>query len=275
MMVREQYLMNGWGEVKAPTRIQLRTSTYTGVVGIPVQFNGSGSSDPDGDPLTYDWQFGDGTAGSGATPVHTYSSPGQYTVTLSVQDGKGGSGSAQTTADITLPGPSITGFSPNQGPVGTIVTIDGANFDAPGLRVSFNGTPAIISKFTDSSITTTVPMGATTGPISVTTTYGSATSSSNFTVTSLYDFTLSVTPQNARTAPLSDVGYTISVTGTENFSNLVALTVQGLPEGFSAYISPKTITRGQSSTLTVSTCDCTLSDLCDLTIVGSSTIEES
>jgi RHS repeat-associated protein len=116
-------------------------------------------------------------------------------------------------------------------------------------------------------------MGAITGPITVTTADGSATSVSDFTVTSLYDFNLSITPQNARAASKSEVTYTVSVTGTEGFSNLVALNIQGIPQGFSAYISPKTITRGQSSTLTISTCDCSMSSPVTLTIVGSSTVE--
>ena len=49
--------------------------------------NGSGSSDPDaGQTLTYDWNFGDGNTGSGATPTHTYTRAGNYIVSLTVAD---------------------------------------------------------------------------------------------------------------------------------------------------------------------------------------------
>jgi PKD repeat protein len=48
-----------------------------------VTFNGSGSSDPNSSPLTYMWNFGDASAtGSGVSPTHAYSAPGNYTVTL-------------------------------------------------------------------------------------------------------------------------------------------------------------------------------------------------
>jgi len=59
---------------------------YQGATGQPVSFNGSGSSDPDGDNLTYAWDFGDGGTGSGATPTHTYGIAGAYLVTLTVTD---------------------------------------------------------------------------------------------------------------------------------------------------------------------------------------------
>jgi PKD repeat protein len=60
---------------------------YTGVTNIAVNFNGTGSSDPDGDVLTYAWDFGDGTTGTGATVAHAYTAAGVYTVTLTVTSG--------------------------------------------------------------------------------------------------------------------------------------------------------------------------------------------
>jgi PKD repeat protein len=59
---------------------------YSGATGLPITFNGSGSSDPDGNALTFAWNFGDGGTGSGATPSHTYSIAGSYLVTLTVTD---------------------------------------------------------------------------------------------------------------------------------------------------------------------------------------------
>lgn len=80
--------------------------------------------------------------------------------------------------------PTVTGFTPNNACVGTnpTVIISGTNFTG-ATAVNFNGTPA--TPFTVNSatqITTTVPAGATTGPISVTTPTGTGTSASNFTI---------------------------------------------------------------------------------------------
>ena len=78
---------------------------YTGVINVPITFNGTGSSDPDGDALTYEWDF-DATDGitpggdaTGPNPTHTYTSPATYTVTLTVSDGTL-SATATTTATV-------------------------------------------------------------------------------------------------------------------------------------------------------------------------------
>src|SRR5687767_2353411 len=75
-----------------------------------VRFNGTGSSDPQGDlPLTYEWDFGDGSPiGTGAQPIHVYSALGTYTVTLVVVDSKGNrSEPATTTAEIVNIPPAV------------------------------------------------------------------------------------------------------------------------------------------------------------------------
>ena len=80
--------------------------------------------------------------------------------------------------------PLITGFSPTSGTVGTSVTITGTNFStiAANNTVKFNGTTATVSSATMTSIVTSVPTGATTGTISLTTSNGTTTSISSFTV---------------------------------------------------------------------------------------------
>ena len=53
------------------------------------KFDGSGSSDADGDNLSYSWDFGDGNTGEGVNTTHVYSKPGTYSCTLTVDDNSG------------------------------------------------------------------------------------------------------------------------------------------------------------------------------------------
>ena len=59
---------------------------YSGVASFPVAFDGSASSDPDGNALTYAWDFGDGGSASGQKPNHVYATGGAYAVSLTVTD---------------------------------------------------------------------------------------------------------------------------------------------------------------------------------------------
>lgn len=79
---------------------------------------------------------------------------------------------------------SIYEWTPNAGPSGTTVTIWGSGFSAtPGQNtVQFNGTAAAVSFSSPTTLVVSVPAGATTGPIAVTTPNGSATSAGPFTV---------------------------------------------------------------------------------------------
>lgn len=65
-----------------------------------LQVNASGSSDPDGDPLSYSWNFGNGVTASGVTASNSYSTEGTYQVTLTVSDGNGGSDTATETITV-------------------------------------------------------------------------------------------------------------------------------------------------------------------------------
>lgn len=58
-----------------------------GLVGQSLNFDGSDSTDPEAQPLTFSWDFGDSTTNAEVTPSHVYATAGTYTVTLTVNDG--------------------------------------------------------------------------------------------------------------------------------------------------------------------------------------------
>src|SRR5207248_7134301 len=91
------------------------------------------------------------------------------------------SGTGSSSADC-LVIPKISSFSPVAGKPGTIVTITGTTFDG-ATSVQFNGVEADSKVVHAASIAATVPVGATTGKISVTGPSGDvATSEASFTV---------------------------------------------------------------------------------------------
>jgi len=92
---------------QAPTASFTATAT-SGPVPLTVNFSGTGSSDPNGDPLSYSWDLnGDGVYGdaTSATASYTYTQTGVYTVRLRVTDPQGATGTAsrQITAGNTPP----------------------------------------------------------------------------------------------------------------------------------------------------------------------------
>ena len=115
-----------------------------GGVTLAVQVDASTSFDPDGDAMTYQWDFGDGTFLSGMIASHTYAAAGDYTIKLTITDtdgevatafrtltvGTGGSGSDAPVASFTA--------SPSSG--GTPLTVAfnaSASVDPNGIIVSY------------------------------------------------------------------------------------------------------------------------------------------
>jgi len=107
--------------------------------------------------------------------VPTRAASGRIAVTNPV-----GTGSSSTDFTV-IPTPAVTSFTPPSGPVSTVVTIDGRGF-AGATKVTFNGTAATFSLVSSARISATVPIGATSGRIAITTPGGTATSATSFTV---------------------------------------------------------------------------------------------
>ncbi|HEX4059627.1 MAG TPA: IPT/TIG domain-containing protein, partial [Streptosporangiaceae bacterium] len=78
--------------------------------------------------------------------------------------------------------PSITGFDPPQGPIGTSVEVSGVNLTSV-TGVSFTGVNTLFKIDSGDRLTVTVPAGATTGPITLHSGQQHVTSGTNFTVT--------------------------------------------------------------------------------------------
>lgn len=124
--------------------------------------------------------------------------------------------------------PTISSFNPTSGPIGTSVTITGTGFqDASVVNdVEFNNTNATFTVNSDTQITTTVPAGATDGPIDVSDSEGTATSASNF------DVTASPVPTITSFSPTSgEAGTSVIITGT-GFTGASSVTFNGVTATF-------------------------------------------
>src|SRR6185503_296535 len=106
---------------------------------------------------------------------------------------------------------SLIAFTPGKGTIGTSVTIYGTAFSTTPSNntVTFNGTAATVTSSTATKIVTSVPSGATTGLISVTSPAGSISSATNFTVVSSSAPTIS-----SFTPTIGTSGTSVSISGT-------------------------------------------------------------
>ncbi|WP_452221073.1 choice-of-anchor L domain-containing protein, partial [Lacinutrix salivirga] len=75
--------------------------------GVSVDFNGSATFSEDDTGATYNWDFGDGTNGVGASVSHTFTNAGTYTVTFSVTDANPTGCTQTTTIDVVVLSPYI------------------------------------------------------------------------------------------------------------------------------------------------------------------------
>jgi glucose/arabinose dehydrogenase len=110
-----------------PPTAQISANVTSGPPPLTVNFSSAGSIDPEGQPITYSWDFGDGSTSTSANPTHVYGSRGRYTARLITSDG------TNTTPSSTL---TITVGNP---PTANIVSpVDGTKYRA-GDTISFSG----------------------------------------------------------------------------------------------------------------------------------------
>ena len=111
---------------QSPYVVAAATPT-SGLRPLQVSFSSTGSFDPEGLPITYQWTFGDGATSTSANPSHTYQTSGSYIARLAVSDG------ANTTLSSNI---AIT--VGNQPTVTILSPIDGSLFRA-GDVIAFSG----------------------------------------------------------------------------------------------------------------------------------------
>jgi len=134
---------------QAPTIHEATVSAETADIANTLTFTGE-ATDPDGDAITYTWNFGDNSTATGATPTHRYPVPGRYIVLLTVTDGKGGEATNDgallyilvrlRASDLATPEPPGPGLCPAGcilGPAAAILSADRTTVSA-GTAVRFS-----------------------------------------------------------------------------------------------------------------------------------------
>jgi len=123
-----------------PPQADFTISPASPTIGDTVQFTDR-SSDPDGEIVSWEWDFGDGTTSTAQNPSHKYSQAGTYTVTLRVRDDEGASDSAAkqvTVAGEKQPPRAEFTFSPTNPKPGETVQFTDQSTDPDGTIQSWS-----------------------------------------------------------------------------------------------------------------------------------------
>lgn len=117
----------------APTAGTVTVSPANTFVGDTVTFSVNGASDPDGDGLSYAWDFGDGATGTGQQATHAYGGAGTFTATVTVSDGKKSATASGSVAVKTNAAPSAGTITASASPAlaGTTITFTASGASDP------------------------------------------------------------------------------------------------------------------------------------------------
>lgn len=184
---------------RAPTAVP--NGPYGGEVGQGLAFSSAGSADPDGDALTYRWDFGDGAVSTDPNPSHVYAAAGTFPVTLVVTDTRGASASATTTAAITAPAPTNQPPSVSAGAAQTVTLPASAALAGSATDDGLPTPPGMLT------LAWTMVSGPAGGTVTFTPPDAAATTAS-FTVAG--DYVLRLTASDGALSASADVAVTVN-----------------------------------------------------------------
>jgi glucose/arabinose dehydrogenase len=207
---------------QAPVAVASASPT-SGPAPLAVGFSSAGSSDPEGQPLTYAWTFGDGATSTAANPAHTYTAAGQYTARLSVSDGSNTTLAAPLTIDVGNP-PSANLLSPTDGAIfqaGDVISFSGDGTDPEDGTLPAGAFTWNIDFLHEGHVHPGLPItGTKSGTFTI------PTSGHDFSGNTRYRITLTVTDSNGLTDSKS-----VTI-----FPRKVNLTFDTVPSGRTLYL---------------------------------------
>ncbi len=202
-----------------------------------------------------------------ATGLASALAAGVATITATHSEGF----TAATTLTVVLPPPTLARFEPSAGPVGTVVTLTGMHLGTT-VGVTFNGTAAAFTVIGATQVTATVPSGATSGPLTLTTAGGSVTTPGHFLVLPTQDVALTVEPATVTAILGTSVAVAVRTVATGGYTGLTQLSVVSLPDGVSAAFAPASLGPNASGVLTLTTSGSTPTGSLSIQVRGSATI---
>lgn len=252
-------------------------SHTTATTGTQINFDGSSSSDSDGNITGYSWNFGDSKVATGSTVSHKYTSPGDYTVRLIVTDNSGATNESSKTIKISQPAVTARA-STLGGDDSTFLTLTNTGPKDLDWTISViddpeNTNPQNGSWFTIDHLSGNLGRaGSTNNSDDIKLTVKSGVKPGRYISTlrvnyeggpTLYDvvgqvdeqqtgkFTLSTDFDSLTVNPAGGGIYEIKINRNGGFTGTVALTLAGVPSGITGTFNPESTT-ANSSKLSIS-----------------------
>lgn len=206
-----------------PPVVEASASPRQGQAPLTVNFSSNGSSDPEGQPLSYSWNFGDGTTSTQANPSHTYTVTGPYQARLAVSDGVNSTLSAPIAISVGN-SPVVSILAPTNGATfraGDVITFSGIATDAEDGTLPASAYTWNIDFLHEGHVHPGIPItGVTSGSFTI------PTSGHDFSGFTRYQITLTVTDSSGLQSSQS-----VTI-----FPDKVNLDFNTLPAGVTLYL---------------------------------------